>query len=80
MIKGSRKTVLPLLREGNRRSGQKGTLNNQSSAHLLRYNQKIILRQSGERDVEISNIPEMDGIFDISTFTKFFSKNTKNNF
>ena len=33
-----------------------GTLNNQSSGHLLRYSQKFILRQSEERDVEISNI------------------------
>ena len=35
-----------------------GTLNNQSSAHLLRYSQKFILRQSEERDVEISCMAE----------------------
>ena len=37
------------------RHGYKGTLNNQSFA-IHRYSQKFILRQSEERDVEISNI------------------------
>jgi hypothetical protein len=32
---------------------KKGILKNQSFAHLLRYSQKFILRQSEERDVEI---------------------------